>query len=92
MLSNVLLNPLCSTRVVQGLMEMSEFRGIVARFVRDEPAPYSDLQVANETIQTMCQEAAEYGLTAVDVVRAILRPVFEKKRGCDCPTLQSSAQ
>ncbi len=68
------------------LMEMSEVRGIVARLVRDEPAPYGDVQVANDTIQTMRQEAAKYGLTAADVVRAILRPVFEKKRGCDCPT------
>ena len=50
------------------LMEMSEVRGIVARFVRDEPAPYGDLQVASDTIQTMRQEAAKYGLTAADVV------------------------
>ena len=68
------------------LMEVSEVRGIVARFVRDEPATYGDLQVAKDTIETMRQEAAEYGLTAADVVRAILGPVFEKKRGCDCPT------
>ena len=86
MLSKALLNLLWSTRVVQGLMEMSEVRGIVARFVRDEPAPYGDLQVANDTIQTMRQEAAKYGLTAADVVRANLRPVFERKPGCDCPT------
>ena len=59
MLSKALLNLLWSTRVVQGLMEMSEVRGIVARFVRDEPAPSGDLQVANDTIQTMCQEAAK---------------------------------
>ena len=89
MLSKALLNLLWSTRVVQGLMEMSEVRGIVARFVRDEPAPSGDLQVANDTIQTMCQEAAKCGLTAVGVVRAILRPVFEKKRGCDCPTCKT---
>lgn len=71
------------------LMEMSEVRGMVARFVRDEPAPYGDLQLANDTIQTMRQEAAKYGLTAADVVRAILRPVFEKRRGCDCPTCKA---
>ena len=71
------------------LMEMSEVRGMVARFVRDEPPPYGDLQVANDTIQIMRQEAAKYGLTAADVVRAILRPVFEKRRGCDCPTCKT---
>ena len=71
------------------LMEMSDVRGIVARFVRDEPAPYGHLQVAKHTIQAMRQEAAKYGLTAADVVRAILRPVFEKKRGCDCPTCKA---
>ncbi len=71
------------------LMEMSEVRGIVARFVRDEPLPHDDLQVANDTLQIMRREAAQYGLTEADVVRAILRPVFDKKRGCDCPTCKA---
>ena len=71
------------------LMEMSEVRGMVARLVLDEPVPHGDLQVANDTLQTMRQEAAKYGLTAADVVRAILRPVFENKRGCDCPTCKA---
>lgn len=68
------------------LMEVSEVRGIVARFVHNEPAPNDAVQAANDKLQTICQEAAEYGLTTADVVRAILMPVFEKKRGCDCPT------
>ena len=71
------------------LMEMSEVRGVAARFVRDEPLPRGDLQVANDTLQIMRKEAARYGLTEADVVRAILRPVFEKKRGCDCPTCKA---
>ncbi len=71
------------------LMEMSEVRGMVARFVRDEPVPRGDLQVANDMLQTMRREAANYGLTAADVVRAILGPVFENKRGCDCPTCKA---
>ena len=70
-------------------MGMSEVRGLAARFVRDEPAPYGDLQAANDTIQTIRQVAAQYGLTEADVVRAILRPALEKKRGCDCPTCKA---
>ena len=71
------------------LMEMSEVRGVAARFVRDEPLPHGDLQLANDTLQIIRREAAQYGLTEADVVRAILRPVFEKRRGCDCPTCKA---
>ncbi len=55
----------------------------------DGPAPDDAFQVARDTVQTMCQEAARYGLTTADVVRAILRPVFERTPNCNCPTCRA---
>ena len=68
------------------LMEFSEARAIFARVVREQPTPNDQIQAARETLQLMCQEAAEYGLTTADVVRALLRPALEKRRTCECPT------
>ena len=62
------------------LMEFSEIRAIFARVVREQPTPSDQIQAARETLQLMCQEAAEYGLTTADVVRALLRPALEKRR------------
>ena len=70
-------------------MDVSEVRGIVAQLVREEPTPRGAALVAHQTVETMCREAAEYGLTTADVVGAVLRPVFAKRRGCDCPTCKA---
>ena len=67
-------------------MDFSEVRAIFARAVREQPTPSDQIQAARETLQRMCQEAAEYGLTTADVVRALLRPALEKRRNCECPT------
>ena len=70
------------------LMDFSEVRAIAARTVREEQTPNDLIEAARETLQVMCREAAEYGLTTADVVGALLRPVFKKRRSCDCPTCQ----
>ena len=71
-------------------LKFSEVRSIAARAVREEPTPNDLIQAARESLQVMCQEAAVYGLTAADVVRALLRPLFEVRRGCDCPACKAS--
>ncbi len=68
------------------LMEISEVRAIFSRVVREQPTPNDRIQAARETLQLMCQEAAEYGLTTADVVSALFRPALEKRRTCNCPT------
>ncbi len=67
-------------------LKFSEVRAIAARAVRQEPTPNDLNQAASKSLQVMCQEAEVYGLTTADVVSALLRPVFEKRRRCDCPT------
>ncbi len=72
------------------LMEFSEVRAIFARFAREQPTPSDQIQAAREALQLMCQEAAEYGLTTADVVKALLRPALEKRRTCECPTCKGN--
>ena len=66
-------------------LKFSEVRAVAARSIQGVPTPNDLMQVARKSFQGMCQEAAEYGLTTADMVRALLRPVFEETRGCDCP-------
>ena len=65
-------------------MDISEVRRIFKRVIREEPTPLDVVQAARESVQTMCQEAAQYGLTTADIVKGVLHPVFEKSRGCNC--------
>ena len=71
------------------MMDISEVRGIVKRVVGEEPTPLDVVQAARETVQTMCRQAAQYGLTPADIVKGVLHPVFEKKRVCNCPTCRA---
>ncbi len=59
-------------------LKFSEVRAVAARSIRGVPTPNDLMQAARESLQVMCQEAAEYGLTTADIVRALLRPVFEE--------------
>ena len=62
----------------------SQVRAVAARSVRGVPTPNDLMQAARESLQVICQEAAVYGLTTADIVRALLRPVFEERRSCEC--------
>ena len=70
-------------------LSFSEVRAIAARVIREEPTPNDLVQAARESLLVRCEDAALYGLTTADVVRALLRPVFEKRRSCDCPTCKA---
>ena len=74
------------------MMDISEVRRIAKRVVREEPTPLDVVQAAHDAVQTMCEESAQYGLTPADIVKGVLRPVFEayeRKRGCNCPTCRA---
>ena len=77
------------THHMEVLLEVSDVRGIVALMVIDEPIAPIVVDVARDTLEDMRQEAAKHGLTDADVVRAVLQPVFQKKRGCECHSCRS---
>ena len=66
------------------IMDISEVCRVVKRVIREEPTPMDVVQAARDAVQTMCEEAAKYGLTPADIVKGVLHPVFEvveRKRG-----------
>lgn len=67
-------------------MDLPAVRQIIARVVGEEAVPQDALQAARAAIESMCREAAEQGLTSADVLKALLRPIFATRRGCDCAT------
>ncbi len=74
------------------MMDISEVRRVVKRVIREEPTPTDVVRAARDAVQTMCDEAAQYGLTPADIVKGVLHPVFEayeKKRVCNCPTCRA---
>ncbi len=74
------------------MMDISEVRRIVKRVIREEPTPPDVVQAARDAVQTMCEEAAQYGLTPADILKSVFRPVFEvfeTKRGCNCSTCRA---
>ena len=75
--------------LIETYVETHTLRSTLKRIVNQEPVSDPDVKSANEEIQVRYQEAGEYGFTKADVLRAMLWPIFEIKRGCDCPTCKA---
>ncbi|MFQ6028892.1 MAG: hypothetical protein ACE5Q6_15520 [Dehalococcoidia bacterium] len=67
-------------------INISEMRSIVARLVNDQPVPETVKNAAQQNFRSLVQAATAHGLSEAEVVRSLLLPVFDKHRGCDCPT------
>ncbi|MFQ6027111.1 MAG: hypothetical protein ACE5Q6_06445 [Dehalococcoidia bacterium] len=67
-------------------MNISDVRRIVARAVNEQPVPTKVAQATRQNFRSIVQSAKAHGLTEADVVRSLLQPIFQKYRGCDCPT------
>ena len=68
------------------IMEVADVRGLVNRLIQEQPASIAAIEAARSSMQQIFEQAAEHGLTAAEVVKAVLQPAFERKRGCDCPS------
>jgi hypothetical protein len=68
--------------------EIFQLRNVAARVVSGEPVEQELVQSARNIFRAICREAGEYGLSIAEVTRAVLTPVLEEKRGCDCPTCE----
>ena len=73
----------------KGLMPVSQVRRILSQYVNGEQVLDGALEAARFTIRSMCSEAAQHGITAAEVIRSVLRPVFERRSLCDCATCRS---
>ena len=66
------------------LMTIHEVRRIVQQLVCGELVPEAAVKAARSPIYAMCEEGARYGLTESEVIKALLKPVFQGRRDCDC--------
>ena len=66
------------------LMDIHEVREVFAQLVRQERIPDDSVRTARDMFQDMCEKAVACGLTAADVIRAVLRPVFIPNQVRDC--------
>ena len=71
------------------LMEISDVRQVMAELIKEEHVPQAIVYAAQETVSGMCRDASEFGITNAEVVKAVLRPVFSKRRGCECSSCKS---
>lgn len=71
------------------MQEISQVRNLVAQTSGERAACAEAVQNARDTIQIMYREAAKFGLTKADVIRAILRPALGNRKSCNCPTCRS---
>ena len=70
-------------------METSQVRAVLTGLLHGEPVSNESVETAREAVQGMCVQAAAHGLTVAEVVRAVLLPVFDGRRGCECPTCKN---
>jgi hypothetical protein len=66
------------------LDESARLHEIVALMSKNELVSTVVTDTVRGMLESMFKEAAEYGFTEADVVRAVLRPVFQRKAGCNC--------
>ncbi len=66
--------------------EVSELRHVVAQTIGEEAVSSEVAESARYHLDEIRREAAEYGFSDADVIRAVLRPLFRRTKGCDCYT------
>ena len=70
-------------------MDALEICDVARRFSCGAFVPGAVEEAASEALRSLRGEVVGYGFSEADVIRAILRPAFERKRGCDCPSCAS---
>ena len=66
-------------------VEISEVRQTAKLIVNSQDVSISAVETAQDAMDEMMREAADYGITNAEVIAAILGPAFGKRaRGCDC--------
>ena len=68
------------------LQKLQEARQSVRTVVCEEQSITQEKYEASlEFINTACTEAAKHGFSKADVIRALCKPVLEKREPCPCP-------
>ena len=65
-------------------VEINELRQAATQSIVNDVAVTEVDSATRNLMDDWREEAKENGFTDADVVRAILRPIFSKTKGCDC--------
>jgi len=69
--------------------EIHELRQTAAQTI-NTGTTFSEVSVpARHLLDEIRKEAAEYGFSDAEVVRAVLKPIFKRTKGCDCYTCKA---
>ncbi len=69
--------------------DVTEIRETLNNLVRQKSVSPNAADAARGALQTIFDEASEFGLTSADVIRSVFRPVFGTTPGCECATCRS---
>ncbi len=70
-------------------VKVGELRQVAAETIADTVSSQHIVDSARHELTKMRKEAAEFGFSDADVIRAVMTPLFKKTKGCDCFSCKS---
>ena len=65
-------------------VKVGELRQVAADTIADGVSSHQVVDSSRHELTRMMEEAAEFGFSDADVIRAVMAPLFKKTKGCDC--------
>ena len=69
--------------------KVGELRQVAAETIADPASSHHIVDSARHELTKMREEAAEFGFSDADVIRAVMAPLFKKAKGCECYSCKS---
>ncbi len=70
-------------------LKVGELRQVAAETIADAVSSHHIVDSARHELTKMREEAAEFGFSDADVIRAVMTPLFKKAKGCECYSCKS---
>ncbi len=70
-------------------LKVGELRQVAAETIADAASSHHIVDSARHELTKMREEAAEFGFSDADVIRAVMTPLFKKAKGCECYSCKS---
>ena len=70
-------------------LKVGELRQVAAETIADPASSHHIVDSARHELTKMREEAAEFGFSDADVIRAVMTPLFKKAKGCECFSCKS---
>ena len=70
-------------------IKVGELRKVAAETFAAPASSHHIVDSARHELTKMREEAAEFGFSDADVIRAVMTPLFKKAKGCECFSCKS---